>query len=107
MTSKVLSNGIRTDALRGVKVLNLPTATPAEPVENEAEKTLQAYINRIVEQDQAALLALFKALSARVYSTAVRITGNPPLAEEVLEDVFFQIWRQAPRFDPGRGTALA
>jgi RNA polymerase sigma-70 factor (ECF subfamily) len=37
----------------------------------------------------------------------LRITGNIQLAEEVTEDTFFQVWRQAPRFDPARGTVKA
>jgi RNA polymerase sigma factor (sigma-70 family) len=28
------------------------------------------------------------------------------MAEEAVEDAYFQVWRQAPRFDPARGTAL-
>ena len=69
------------------------------------EQVLQGLIARIVEQDQSAFTALFKAFSGRVHSLALRITGNVQLAEEATEDAFFQIWRQAPRFDPDRGTA--
>ncbi len=71
------------------------------------ELAYRDYISRIVNQDQAALALLFKAMSARVYGLALRITGNAQLAEEVTEDTFFQVWRQAPRFDPVRGTAKA
>jgi RNA polymerase sigma factor (sigma-70 family) len=68
---------------------------------------LQDLICRILSQDQTALTALFKAMSARVHSLALRITSSFQLAEEVTEDTFFQVWRQAPRFDPARGTAKA
>lgn len=71
------------------------------------EQDLGDCISRIVNQDQTAFAMLFKVLSARVYGLALRITGNSQLAEEVTEDTFFQVWRQAPRFDPSRGTALA
>ena len=74
---------------------------------NGDEEYLQDLIARIVKQDQAAFSALFKAMSARVYSLALRITGNKQLAEEATEDSFFQVWRQAPRFDPAKGTAKA
>jgi RNA polymerase sigma-70 factor (ECF subfamily) len=43
----------------------------------------------------------------RVYSIALRITRNAAQAEEVTEDTFWQTWREAPRFDPARGTVLA
>ena len=35
-----------------------------------------------------------------------RIVRNPALAEEVVEDSYFQVWRQAVRFDASRGKAL-
>lgn len=77
------------------------------PAEDSLDLALQNYISQIVNQDQAAFSALFKAMSNRVYSLALRITGDSQLAEEVTEDAFFQVWRQAPRFDPCRGTAKA
>jgi len=36
-----------------------------------------------------------------------RIVRNRATAEEVVEEVYFQVWRQAVRFDPSRGKALA
>jgi RNA polymerase sigma factor (sigma-70 family) len=76
-------------------------------VENADDQDLQDLIVRIVNQDQVAFSALFQAMSPRVNSLALRITDSFQLAEEVAEDTFFQIWRQAPRFDPLRGTAKA
>jgi RNA polymerase sigma factor (sigma-70 family) len=75
--------------------------------DNMDDQDLQALIYRIMKQDQSAFTALFKEMSVRVSSIALRITDSVQLAEEVTEDTFFQIWRQAPRFDPSRGTAKA
>mgnify|MGYP001373331993 CR=1 FL=1 len=75
--------------------------------ENIDDNELQELIYRIMKQEQSAVAALFKAMAARVNSLALRITGCVQLAEEVTEDTFFQVWRQAPRFDPSRGTAKA
>jgi RNA polymerase sigma factor (sigma-70 family) len=71
------------------------------------DQDLQELIYRIMKQDQSAFTALFKAMSARLNSMALMITDSVQLAEEVTEDTFFQVWRQAPRFDPSRGTAKA
>lgn len=71
------------------------------------ESRLRDWIGRVVERDEAALAALYDALLGRVYGLALRVTGRAELAEEVAEDTFWQVWRQAPRFDPERGTALA
>lgn len=71
------------------------------------ESELQDWIVRIMRQDEAALSALYEATVGRVYGLALRITRNAELAEEVTEDTFWQVWRQAPRFDPVRGSALS
>ena len=55
----------------------------------------------------AGLIAIVDAASGRVYGLALRIVRRPALAEEVVEDVFWQVWREAPRFDAGRGKVLA
>ncbi|MDD5272115.1 MAG: sigma-70 family RNA polymerase sigma factor [Methylovulum sp.] len=71
------------------------------------EPHLQALIERIIDQDQRAFAALYEQLLERVYGLALRITRHAPLAEEVTEDVFWQVWRQAPRFDAQRGSVVA
>lgn len=71
------------------------------------EAQLQALIARVTRQDEAALAQLYEATAGRVHGLALRIVRNAELAEEVTEDTFWQIWRQAPRFDRARGTAIA
>jgi RNA polymerase sigma-70 factor (ECF subfamily) len=39
-----------------------------------------------------------------VYSVALRILRNADQAEEVSQDIFYQLWRMAPAFDPSRGS---
>ena len=71
------------------------------------EDCLRDWIARVVHQDQQALAQLYETLAGRVYGLALRITRHVQTAEEVTEDCFWQVWRQAPRFDPARGAALA
>ena len=71
---------------------------------NDAQ--LEAWIAGIVRHDERALLALYEATLPRVYGLVLRLVRRSQLAEEVAEDVFFQVWRQAPRFDPARGRPL-
>lgn len=74
---------------------------------DDDEIEMRHWVELIIKQDQDAFNRLFKIMATRVYSIALRITGTAQLAEEVSEDTFYQIWRQAPRFDPGRGTVSA
>lgn len=60
-----------------------------------------------MERDQTAFAALYAATASRLYHLAARVAGDPGAAEEALEDAFWQVWRQAPRFDPLRGRAWA
>jgi RNA polymerase sigma-70 factor (ECF subfamily) len=67
---------------------------------------LEAWIAGIVEHDQRALMAMYDATLSRVYGLVLRLVRRAALAEEVAEEVYFQVWRQAPRFDPARGRPL-
>lgn len=71
-----------------------------------AETQLAGWIDAIVDHDERALTALYDATVSRVYAVVLRVVRRPALAEEVVEDTFFQVWRQAARFDAGRGRAL-
>jgi RNA polymerase sigma-70 factor (ECF subfamily) len=50
---------------------------------------------RIGQKDEDALSALYDRYSGLVFSEA---------AEEILQDLFYQVWRTAERFDPARGS---
>lgn len=65
-----------------------------------------ALLTRIARQDEEALAALYDRMVGRVHGLVRRIVRNAQAAEEVTEDVFFQIWRQADRYEPGRGRAI-
>lgn len=68
---------------------------------------LAGYLKRIGGGDEDALAGLYDATCGRVHGIVLRIVRNPVAAEEVVEDVFFQVWRQALRYDPARGRPLA
>lgn len=68
---------------------------------------LAAWIDAIVEQDERALADLYDTTFSHVYGLVHRIVRRTTLAEEVVEDTYFQVWRQAARFDAARGTAMA
>lgn len=71
-----------------------------------SEGQLVAWIEAIVDQDERALAALYDATFSRVFGLVKRIVRDTALAEEVVEDAYFQVWRQAVRFDAARGKPL-
>jgi RNA polymerase sigma factor (sigma-70 family) len=80
--------------------------TPRRAATPSPDDAHAAWVRRIIHQDEAALAALYRSLSTRVYRLALRLTRDTGTAEEVVEDVFWQVWRQAPRFDAGRGPVV-
>jgi RNA polymerase sigma-70 factor, ECF subfamily len=63
-----------------------------------------ALIARIVQRDQAALAELYDRYACMLSSVLNRILRDTQVAEEILQDIFFQLWRNPSRFDPARGS---
>lgn len=59
-----------------------------------------ALIDRIRERDETALGALYDRWVRSVYSLVFQLLLDPDDAEDVVEDVFWQIWRAASLYDP-------
>jgi RNA polymerase sigma-70 factor, ECF subfamily len=68
---------------------------------------LAALIKSLASGDQSAMTTLYDATSRLVYGLALRILNEAPAAEEVLLDVYTQVWRQAAQYDAKRGAPLA
>ena len=66
-----------------------------------------ALIHRVAQGDQSALSKLYDSTGRLVYGLVLRILNEAPSAEEVLLDVFTQVWRQASQYDGNRGAPLA
>lgn len=92
------------DAPEACPEINAAARMPGCPAPDDSQ--LQAWIAGIVEHDERALLALYEATLSRVYGLVLRLVRRSQLAEEVAEEVYFQVWRQAPRFDAERGRPL-
>jgi RNA polymerase sigma-70 factor (ECF subfamily) len=59
---------------------------------------------RIVEKDERAVEALYARYSGPLYSLAYQVTGAERFAQDVVQEVFVALWRDASRFDPERGA---
>lgn len=60
---------------------------------------------RAAREDVDALAALYDRHRSIAYGVALRITGSVPAAEDVLQEAFLGVWRQAGSFDRSRGPA--
>jgi RNA polymerase sigma-70 factor (ECF subfamily) len=64
----------------------------------------RALIGDVARGSGDAVAELYDRHGATVYGLALRVLGQPDLAEEVAQDVFAQVWRDAPRYDAARST---
>jgi RNA polymerase sigma-70 factor (ECF subfamily) len=76
-----------------------------EPPVLEAE--WNALVRAIAERQQAALHELFDRTNGIVFTLIFRIIKDPLTAEELTLDVYHDVWRNAARFDPARGSVVA
>lgn len=70
------------------------------------ELALARLLWRIAEKDKTALDDLYDQVAAALFSTSVRILNDPHEAEEVIQDVFVEIWNKASAFDATLGRAF-
>ena len=68
---------------------------------------LQAVLLRIASRDEQALGLFYDLTLSRIYGLILRVVRNPSDAEEVVSDVYLQVWEKAGDFSPQRGRVLA
>jgi RNA polymerase sigma factor (sigma-70 family) len=61
-------------------------------------------VELVAQRDADALEALYERYGRPAYSLARRILTEETLAQDVVQEVFLSLWRDARRFDAGRGT---
>lgn len=64
-------------------------------------------VNAIRSGDQSAMATLYDRHSSIVYSVALRVLQDTGAAEDVLQDIFMQLWRNPGAFDANRGNMAA
>lgn len=66
-----------------------------------------ALIAKMRSGDESALSTLYDRYSPMLFGVLMRVLNDRQAAEEVLQDLFLQLWRNADQFDPNRGSLPA
>lgn len=73
------------------------------PEEGAARDHAAELLVRTADGDQTAFAQLYDMLSARVFGLILRVLVNRAHSEEVLQEVFLEVWQSASSFAPNRG----
>lgn len=64
-------------------------------------------MDRVRGREQRAMTEIFDRYSGLVYSVALRVLKDSGHAEDVMQEIFFQLWRNPDSFSPSRGSLAA
>jgi RNA polymerase sigma-70 factor, ECF subfamily len=76
------------------------------PAESSGAPPDVALVRRLLQRDVNAFEELYDRHSRIVYGLVLRILQQASTAEEVVQDVFLQLWRNAAQYDTSRGPFL-
>lgn len=70
----------------------------------EAQQDDAAILRQIVARDPHSMELLYDRYGGVAYALALRVLRDPGAAEDVVQEAFFNIWRQGTSYDTARGT---
>ncbi|VVE12800.1 sigma-70 family RNA polymerase sigma factor [Pandoraea anhela] len=70
------------------------------------DQTLNRTLAAVGQSDREAFAELYRATSSRLFGVILRMVRDRAEAEDLLQDVFVNVWRRADAFDPARGNAM-
>ena len=94
-----------TESSQDVSALTLDEARHYDARQDNA--LLAELVEVITTGDEQALGQLYDLTVNRVYSLAYAMTNNANDAEDIVSDVYWQIWQKASQYNPARGPVIA
>jgi RNA polymerase sigma-70 factor (ECF subfamily) len=82
----------------------LPTIGSVSGEADERGDAATRAFERVREGDEHAFAEFYDHVAPTVFGVILRVLRDRAQAEEVTQEVFVELWRTAPRFDPSRGS---
>lgn len=83
------------------------TPAPDNSAALEAAREQARLMQAMAAGDKQALGRLYDQLSRPLYALALRVTNDSAEAQDIVQDVFLQLWHKAADYSPGRGSVFA
>lgn len=83
---------------------NIEASRSPDRTVNRSETDDMGLLSRIQSGDQEAMSALFDRYGTMVYSVALRVLKDTGEAEDVMQEIFVQVWKNPSAFVSGRGS---
>jgi RNA polymerase sigma-70 factor, ECF subfamily len=83
----------------------VPRETDLDQDAHSRAPSLELLLSEIANGDEAAFGALYDELAPRVLGLVRRLLIDHAQSEEVTQEIFLEIWQNAPRYEPGKGGA--
>jgi RNA polymerase sigma-70 factor (ECF subfamily) len=79
-------------------------ASDGEPAQVSPDAALAQLMRKVAHGDEQAFAQVYDALAPAVYGLVLRVLRDPAQSQEVAQEVMVDLWRQATRFDPDKGS---
>jgi RNA polymerase sigma-70 factor (ECF subfamily) len=76
-----------------------PARTPGGAENSTDDRSDETLMARVVQGDRRAIRLLFERHQLKVYRFALRLVGNSAAAEDIVSEVFIELWRHAASFE--------
>lgn len=73
----------------------------------DADDRVAAALERAAAGDQAGFAVFYDETAALVFGVTLKVLRNQAMAEEVTQEVFLELWKQAPTYDRTKGSPKA
>ena len=78
-----------------------------QPAADDRSREQAALLAAMAGGDKAALARLYDLLAKPLYSLAVRVTNDTSEAQDIVQDVFLQMWHKASAYESSRGSVFS
>ena len=88
------------------RVGRVSMGTTPQPPDDDRPGVQRELLAAMARGDKQALAGLYDQLSGPLYSLAYRMLGDTGEAQDLVQDIFLQVWRSAATYEPGRGSVF-